>query len=264
MKFIIKNLSAYTLVVLFILVLVLVPVPFEYSKLNAQVENLCEKRLNDADSLYNFGHFDAATTNIEDCLSDPNIAEAEKVRAYHLLGLVYIGRDLEKEAKDAVRELLFMVPSYKPDPDFDPIELDTIINNILQELKPIISSIAPDDATVGDPGFTITVNGTDFVRGSVVRFNKSERATTHISSTQLTAEILSTDLLKEVEYEVTVFSPILGGRVSNTEKFTVEEGNPLIWVLIGGAVVAVVAAILVFSGEDDVDPGEFPGPPGRQ
>jgi trimeric autotransporter adhesin len=43
-------------------------------------------------------------------------------------------------------------------------------------------------------GFTLTVNGANFVSGSVVDWNNSARATTFVSSTQLTASIPATDI----------------------------------------------------------------------
>jgi hypothetical protein len=272
MQIIIKNMSPYSLAVLLIFILVVIPIPLKFSQAIAQVDDLCEKLLNEADTQYNLGHWPEAIKLINQCLSEPNIADVEKGSAYRLLGLVYIAIELEKEANDAVKNLLIMVPNYEIDPDRDPPQLQGIIDTILQELKPSILNITPTKATVDDPGFTITVNGNDFVRGSVVRFNNSDRVTTHIGPTQLTAEIPATDLLNDGEYEITVFSPIQNGKLSNAEKFTVEPASKtLMYALIGGGVALVVAAILVIGGGDgDGDDGggngnggTFPNPPGR-
>jgi hypothetical protein len=155
-----------------------------------------------------------------------------------------------------------MVPNYEIDPDRDPPQLQRIISDVSQTLKPTISNITPAKATVEDPGFTITVNGKDFVYGSVIRFNDRERVTNYVNETQLTADIPATDLIKEGEYKITVFSPILGGKLSNAEKFTVESSsNSLMWVLIGGGVAAGVAAILVLGGGGDEDPQNGNGDP---
>jgi len=270
MQIIIKNMSSYSLAVLLIFILVVIPIPLKFSQAIAQVDDLCEKLLNEADAEYNLGHWPEAIKLINQCLSTPNIAKVEKGSAYRLLGLVYIAIELEKEANDAVKNLLIMVPNYEIDPDRDPPQLQGIIDTILQELKPSISSITPTKATVDDPGFTITVNGNDFVRGSVVRFNNSDRVTTHIDQTQLTAEIPATDLLNDGEYGITVFSPIQNGKLSNAETFTIEPASKtLMYALIGGGVALVVAAILVIGGGDgDGDDGggnggTFPIPPGR-
>ncbi|MFQ5818118.1 MAG: IPT/TIG domain-containing protein [Terriglobia bacterium] len=60
---------------------------------------------------------------------------------------------------------------------------------------PSITSISPSDATAGGTGFTLTVNGLNFVSTSVVRWNGNDRGTTFVSSSQLTATVLNTDIL---------------------------------------------------------------------
>jgi hypothetical protein len=268
MQFIIKNVSPYTFVVLLTLILVFGPVPLKLSQAIAQVDSVCEKLMNEADAEYNSGHWPEAVDLINQCLAKPKITEVEKGKAYRLLGLVYIAIELEKEAHDAVKNLLIMVPNYEFEPDRDPPQLKRIIDDVSQKLQPTISSITPAKATVGDPGFTITVNGKDFVYGSVVRFNDRDRVTNYVSQTQLKAEIPATDLINDGEFEITVFSPIIDGKLSNAEKFTVESSSKtLMWVLIGGGVAVGVAAILVLGGGDEDDGGgnggEFPGPPVR-
>src|SRR5439155_6437 len=49
---------------------------------------------------------------------------------------------------------------------------------------PTIGSLTPGNATAGAAAFTLTVNGTNFVSGSVVRWNGAARTTTFVSSTQ--------------------------------------------------------------------------------
>jgi len=58
----------------------------------------------------------------------------------------------------------------------------------------ILSSFSPSTATSAGPGFTLTVYGSYFTSGSVVLWNNSQRQTTFLSSTTLTATILSTDI----------------------------------------------------------------------
>ena len=59
---------------------------------------------------------------------------------------------------------------------------------------PTISSLSPASATAGGPAFTLTVNGSNFVSGSVVQWNGSNRTTTFVSATQLTAAITAADI----------------------------------------------------------------------
>src|SRR5262249_4251128 len=59
---------------------------------------------------------------------------------------------------------------------------------------PSITGISPTSANAGDAGFALTVNGSNFVSGSTVRWNGSDRATTFNSATNLTASILAADI----------------------------------------------------------------------
>lgn len=93
---------------------------------------------------------------------------------------------------------------------------------------PITTSILPTSVVAGSSGFTLTVNGTNFISSSVVQFNGSDRSTTFVNSTQLTAQILISDLVTAGTFPITVFNPSPGGGTSNPQNFTVTpiaEGN---------------------------------------
>lgn len=81
--------------------------------------------------------------------------------------------------------------------------------------------LSPDAAAPGGSGFTLTVNGTGFVRGSVVKWNGRARATKFISSSRLTAAILASDIAKAHTALVTVSNS--GGRSSNVGPFAVNS-----------------------------------------
>ena len=59
---------------------------------------------------------------------------------------------------------------------------------------PTTSTLSPASKTVGETDFTLTVNGTNFVNGSVVKWNGTDRTTTFVSATQLTAAISKVDI----------------------------------------------------------------------
>jgi hypothetical protein len=99
----------------------------------------------------------------------------------------------------------------------------TVINPV-----PSTTSISPTSKTVGDPGFNLTVMGGNFTASSVVRFNGAPRATTYVSSSNLTAVILAGDLLSIGTDNITVFNPAPGGGTSNILSLVVNaEGNPV-------------------------------------
>src|SRR3989304_861169 len=80
----------------------------------------------------------------------------------------------------------------------------------ITNLAPALTTIAPTSAPVGSAGFTLTVTGTDFVLTSVVRWNGTDRTTTFVSATQLTATISAADLATAGTPQVTVFTPAPG------------------------------------------------------
>src|ERR1700680_472090 len=79
--------------------------------------------------------------------------------------------------------------------------------------------LVPTAALPGGSGFTLTVNGTGFVSGSQVNWNGSMRATTFVSSSQLTAAITAADIAPAGPPSVTVSTPSPGGGTSNVVFF---------------------------------------------
>jgi len=86
---------------------------------------------------------------------------------------------------------------------------------------PTITSLSPASATHGGAGFALTVNGTGYVSNSVVKWNGSARATTYVSSTQVTAQITAADITKAGTFKVTVTNLAPGGGTSAAKTFTV-------------------------------------------
>ncbi len=111
-------------------------------------------------------------------------------------------------------------------PDYQSVTLASgfTINNT----APTITGLDPDHKTVGDAGFTLTVNGTGFIDGSVVRFDGADRATTYVSDTRLTAPVYASDLGEARVFNVTVFNPTPGGGESAPATFTIYNPAPTI------------------------------------
>src|SRR2546425_7139704 len=81
---------------------------------------------------------------------------------------------------------------------------------------PLINQpLVPDAVKPGSAGFTLTLNGTGFVSGSIVNWNGSGRTTTFVSNSQLKADILTSDIAKASTASVTVVNPGPGGGTSN-------------------------------------------------
>jgi Tol biopolymer transport system component len=86
---------------------------------------------------------------------------------------------------------------------------------------PTITAILPNSTPDGGAAFTLTVNGSGFVKNSVVRWNASDRLTAFQNSTQLTAQISASDIAAVGAASVTVFSTAPGGGTSSALTFTI-------------------------------------------
>ncbi|HUJ17960.1 MAG TPA: hypothetical protein VL197_08195 [Nitrospirota bacterium] len=109
---------------------------------------------------------------------------------------------------------------------------------------PLTTSLSPSSGTAGCAAFTLTVNGTGFVSNSTVQWNGSDRTTTYVSDTRLTATILAADMATAGNASVTVDSPAPGGGASNAQTFTINnsQAQPVVWTQtnwVGGAGQAV-------------------------
>jgi DNA/RNA endonuclease YhcR with UshA esterase domain len=81
---------------------------------------------------------------------------------------------------------------------------------------PLINQpLVPDAVAPGGSAFTLTVNGTGFVAGSVVNWNGSARTTAFVSGSQITASILASDIALPGTGWVTVVNATPGGGTSN-------------------------------------------------
>jgi hypothetical protein len=103
---------------------------------------------------------------------------------------------------------------------------------------PVITSLVPPSVSAGSGQFTLTVNGSGFINGSVVQWNASPRATTFVNSGQLTATITAADVQTANIYLVTVFNPAPGGGTSNVVDFTVTTPIPALTSLVPNSAIA--------------------------
>ena len=88
---------------------------------------------------------------------------------------------------------------------------------------PTLGALQPTSTEAGQSSFSLTVNGSNFVSGSVVRWNGSDRPTTFMSGTELTASLSAGDLASGGTAEVSVFNPSPGGGVSGSLTFTITD-----------------------------------------
>lgn len=78
---------------------------------------------------------------------------------------------------------------------------------VSDQAGPVISTLTPSSAGVGDPPFTLILTGTNFVQESIVTIDATPRTTTFVSPTQLEVQITSADLSSPREMAITVLNP---------------------------------------------------------
>jgi FG-GAP-like repeat len=128
---------------------------------------------------------------------------------------------------------------------------------IAQNPVPLINQpLVPDAIAPGGAGFTLTVNGTGFVSGSVVKWNDSPRATTFVSQSRLTVHILSSDIAKPSTASLTVVNPTPGGGTSNVAFFEVTIASSamvLTTSVLRAGVSPAAVAVGDFNGDGNLD-----------
>jgi hypothetical protein len=90
---------------------------------------------------------------------------------------------------------------------------------------PTVTSLLPANTSAGSAAFPLTVNGTGFVLTSVVQWNGSDRTTTFLSDTQLTAQITAADVGSTGTAAITVFNPPPAGGLSDPVTFTINPAG---------------------------------------
>ena len=111
--------------------------------------------------------------------------------------------------------------------------------------RPTITSLVPNSAEVrtAGPGLTLTVNGTGFISPATVQFNGSDRATTFVSATQLTATLTAADLATVGSYNVTVTNPPFPNEASAPATFRVTPTCAAPTNLTAGSITSTSATV---------------------
>jgi YVTN family beta-propeller protein len=91
---------------------------------------------------------------------------------------------------------------------------------------PSLSFINPTSIIAGSPGFTLTLNGDNFLTTSIVSFNNQQYAAAFISKNQITATIPATAVTTPGSYSVKVVNPAPGGGETSLISFTVNPSHP--------------------------------------
>ena len=102
---------------------------------------------------------------------------------------------------------------------------------------PIISSLSPATLVAGSPDITLTVVGSAFVPGSVVRWNDDPRPTVFLDNSRLQVAVSAADIADPDTVRVSVVNPAPGGGASEPLFLTIEEPPNLFPSINSGGVV---------------------------
>jgi hypothetical protein len=121
---------------------------------------------------------------------------------------------------------------------------------------PLINNpLSPTSVAPGGPGFTLTVNGTGFVSGSVVNWNGSPLTTHFVSSSQLTATIPASNIATAGTATIRVSSP--GDGLSNVEYLGITNTASTLtfttFLTTGGGGAQSAAVVGDFNGDGKLD-----------
>ena len=108
---------------------------------------------------------------------------------------------------------------------------------------PMTKSISPASATASSAGFTLTVNGSNFVATSQVNWNGGGLPTTFVSAGELQAAVSAADIRNAGTAQVTVTNPAPGGGASTPAlTFTINPTLPTTTSITPSSAIAGGAA----------------------
>jgi uncharacterized protein (TIGR03437 family) len=88
-------------------------------------------------------------------------------------------------------------------------------------LQPAINSLTPSTVEVGSGAFTLSVAGSNFVPGTVIRWNGAARKTTFVDAAHVTAQIAADDVAGAGRAAVSAFNASSGGGSSLPRNFDI-------------------------------------------
>ncbi len=93
---------------------------------------------------------------------------------------------------------------------------------------PSITTLSKQSATVGEPAFDLVINGTNFVKNSIVNLGSISLLPTVYGTTQMAVHVPASVLASAATLTVKVTNPSPGGGDSNGSPFTVNNPQPSI------------------------------------
>lgn len=92
------------------------------------------------------------------------------------------------------------------------------------DMAPAVTTLTPTTVSVGDPGATVTLTGSNFITSTTVLWNGRPRPTTFVDATHVTVKVPASDLTNAGRAMVTALNAVQGGGTSNGLSFLIGSG----------------------------------------
>jgi len=133
MYFLFKKINKVLLVSLLTCLITVLPVQYVVQPVFGQSQKDWDKKIDEAEQIFYSGQFSQAESILKEGLQSGELTKEQKSRAYRILGLSYLSRELESQAKDAIKNLIEIVPDYQPNPDQDPPQFIRMVEDVKQQ-----------------------------------------------------------------------------------------------------------------------------------
>lgn len=130
-----RSFTYNTLVGFLIIALLITPIFDIVSALAARSQDKCQTELAEAESKYQLGQLDEAIKLVNRCFEKDELSIKESEKAYKLLGKAYHAKGFLEQAKENLRELLQLLPNWRPNPDLDTPSFQRLAEEVIREME---------------------------------------------------------------------------------------------------------------------------------
>jgi tetratricopeptide (TPR) repeat protein len=131
-----KKLLILKLLFIFTFVQIFLPA-VSHSSLYAQekVQDNYGRILDKAQELYYEGRFTESFNLVKSCLTDSDISDEYKVKAYKILSQIMLARDEKNKAIEFIKQILKIDPGYNPTIEQEPPKFVELVNTVRSEVE---------------------------------------------------------------------------------------------------------------------------------
>jgi len=123
----------------------------------------------------------------------------------------------------------------------------------IQFPKPQITSLSQNTSALNSPGFSLTVNGSNFFSGATLQWDGINRTTQFVDANRVTAQILTSDLAVGGNHTVRISNPSPNAGISDGATYVVSAPVPTITSITPATVFANSQETFTITGTNFLD-----------